>query len=69
MSARVNTKGSSTQTETARNRNAELKQILEERRREIMSEVQDKMRDVRAGARVRAGRPRLRGDVGSGHPG
>jgi len=29
-------------------RYAELKQILEERRREILSEVQEKMRDVRA---------------------
>jgi len=48
MSARVNTKGSSTRTETAQNRNAELKKILEERRREILSEVQHKMRDVRA---------------------
>jgi DnaK suppressor protein len=48
MSARVNTKGSSTRTETAQNRNAELKRILEERRREILSEVQHKMRDVRA---------------------
>ena len=47
MSARVNTKGT-TQTEAARNRNAELKRILEERRREILSEVQHKMRDVRA---------------------
>ena len=32
----------------ARERYAELKQILEERRREILSEVQEKMRDVRA---------------------
>jgi len=48
MSARVNTKGSSTRTETAQNRNAELKKIMEERRREILSEVQHKMRDVRA---------------------
>ena len=48
MSARVNTKGSSTRTETAQNRNAELKKILEERRREILNEVQVKMRDVRA---------------------
>jgi DnaK suppressor protein len=31
----------------ARDRYAELKRILEERRREIMSEVQDKIRDVR----------------------
>ena len=48
MSARVSTKRSSTRTETAQNRNAELKHILEERRREILSEVQHKMRDVRA---------------------
>ena len=48
MSARVKTKGSSTQIEMARNRNAELKHLLEERRREILSEVQHKMRDVRA---------------------
>lgn len=32
----------------ARNRYDELKRILEERRREIVSEVQEKMRDVRA---------------------
>lgn len=32
----------------AQARYAELKQILEERRREILSEVQSKMRDVRA---------------------
>lgn len=32
----------------ARTRHDELKQILEERRREILSEVQEKMRDVRA---------------------
>jgi DnaK suppressor protein len=36
------------QPETARERYAELKRILEERRREILSEVQEKMRDVRA---------------------
>jgi RNA polymerase-binding transcription factor len=36
------------QPEMARERYAELKQILEERRREILSEVQEKMRDVRA---------------------
>ncbi|MEO8071137.1 MAG: TraR/DksA family transcriptional regulator [Acidobacteriota bacterium] len=38
----------STQVETARDRNAELRQILEERRREILSEVKEKIRDVRA---------------------
>lgn len=32
----------------ARARHAELKRILEERRREILNEVQEKMRDVRA---------------------
>ena len=34
--------------ETANARHAELKRILEERRREILSEVQEKMRDVRS---------------------
>ena len=48
MSVRVNTKGSTTQSRSAQSRNAELKHILEERRREILSEVQHKMRDVRA---------------------
>jgi DnaK suppressor protein len=48
MSARVNTKSTTTHAEAARNRNAELKRILEERRREILNEVQHKMRDVRA---------------------
>jgi len=38
-----------TKTEApAQTRHAELKGILEERRREILSEVQEKMRDVRA---------------------
>jgi uncharacterized membrane protein len=32
----------------ARDRYAELKKILEERRREMMSEVQERMRDVRS---------------------
>jgi len=36
------------ESEMARERYAELKHILEERRREILSEVQEKMRDVRA---------------------
>ena len=35
-------------TKMARERYEELRQILEERRREILSEVQGKMRDVRA---------------------
>ncbi len=37
-----------TQTAIARDRYVELKRILEERRREILSQVQEKMRDVRA---------------------
>ena len=43
MNARAN------HTEIAMGRYAELKKILEDRRREILSEVQEKMRDVRAG--------------------
>ena len=35
-------------SEMAQERYAELKHILEERRREILNEVQEKMRDVRA---------------------
>jgi len=42
MKARVKTEGMAT------TRYAELKRILEERRREILSQVQEKMRDVRA---------------------
>lgn len=42
MSARAN------QTRMASERYAELKKILEDRRREILNEVQEKMRDVRA---------------------
>lgn len=42
MSARSN------QPTMAKDRYVELKKILEERRREILSEVQEKMRDVRA---------------------
>ena len=45
MKARTNLNG---QTERARERYAELKRILEDRRREILAEVQEKMRDVRA---------------------
>jgi DnaK suppressor protein len=37
-----------TQTDMANARYAELRRILEERRREILSEVKGKMRDVRA---------------------
>jgi DnaK suppressor protein len=48
MSARVNSKGSSARTDLARDRYVELKRILEERRREILNEVQVKIRDVRA---------------------
>ena len=38
----------SKQSDRAKERYDELKRILEERRREILSEVQEKMRDVRA---------------------
>jgi DnaK suppressor protein len=37
-----------TKTESTRQRYVELKRILEERRREILAQVQEKMRDVRA---------------------
>ena len=47
MTAR-NTKGQNGRTDVARDRYVELKRILEERRREILNEVQVKMRDVRA---------------------
>jgi DnaK suppressor protein len=40
--------GRANHTERATERYAELKRILEDRRREILSEVQEKMRDVRA---------------------
>jgi hypothetical protein len=36
------------QSGMATERHAELKRILDERRREILNEVQEKMRDVRA---------------------
>ena len=45
MKARTNLNG---QSERAQERYAELKRILEDRRREILAEVQEKMRDVRA---------------------
>jgi DnaK suppressor protein len=45
MKARTSPKG---QAERAQERYAELKRILEDRRREILAEVQVKMRDVRA---------------------
>jgi DnaK suppressor protein len=48
MSARVSPKKTSNGAEAAKGRYAELKRILEERRREILSQVQEKMRDVRA---------------------
>jgi len=48
MSARVNPKKAGARAEVARDRYAELKRILEERRREILNQVQVKMRDVRA---------------------
>src|SRR4026207_268942 len=37
-----------TQSDAAKGRYVELKRILEERRREILNQVQEKMRDVRA---------------------
>jgi RNA polymerase-binding transcription factor DksA len=37
-----------TESKMARERYVELRRILEERRREILNEVQEKMRDVRA---------------------
>jgi DnaK suppressor protein len=48
MKARVNAKKASAGTENAADRYAELKRILEDRRREILNQVQVKMRDVRA---------------------
>ena len=51
MKARATTSNTSkkaTKVQTARGRYDELKQILEERRREILAQVQEKMRDVRA---------------------
>jgi len=48
MSARVSPKKPANKPEGARDRYAELKRILEERRREILNQVQIKMRDVRA---------------------
>lgn len=48
MSARVNPKRPGAGMERSRDRYAELKRILEERRREILNQVQVKMRDVRA---------------------
>lgn len=48
MKARTNTSKAVAKTDTARGRYVELKRILEERRREILAQVQEKMRDVRA---------------------
>jgi DnaK suppressor protein len=48
MSARVNAKKTGTKVDEVKDRYAELKRILEERRREILTQVQVKMRDVRA---------------------
>jgi DnaK suppressor protein len=48
MKARVTTSSKkNVKTDTARERYVELKKILEERRREILAQVQEKMRDVR----------------------
>jgi DnaK suppressor protein len=47
MKARTITSKTS-KAETTRGRYVELKRILEERRREILAQVQEKMRDVRA---------------------
>ena len=50
-------KNTGEKTEMAKDRYPELKQILEGRRREILSEVQEKMRDVqRRGRRSANGR-------------
>jgi DnaK suppressor protein len=48
MKARTTTSKKASKTETPRGRYVELKRILEERRREILAQVQEKMRDVRA---------------------
>lgn len=48
MKARTTTSKKTVKTDTARQRYVELKRILEERRREILAQVQEKMRDVRA---------------------
>ena len=48
MSARVNANKANAAGEGVRDRYAELKRILEDRRREILNQVQVKMRDVRA---------------------
>lgn len=48
MKARTTTSKKAVTTKTTRGRYVELKRILEERRREILAQVQEKMRDVRA---------------------
>ncbi len=48
MKARTTTSRKTVKTDTARTRYVELKRILEERRREILAQVQGKMRDVRS---------------------
>lgn len=48
MKARTITSKKAVKAETPRGRYVELKRILEERRREILAQVQEKMRDVRA---------------------
>lgn len=48
MKARTTTSKKAGKTQTTRGRYVELKRILEERRREILAQVQEKMRDVRA---------------------
>ena len=48
MKARVNAKKANDGVEKTAERYAELKRILEDRRREILNQVQVKMRDVRA---------------------
>jgi DnaK suppressor protein len=48
MSARVNAKKTKVATMDAGDRYGELRRILEERRKEILTQVQVKMRDVRA---------------------
>lgn len=47
MKARATTSKKTTKALSARGRYDELKRILEERRREILAQVQEKMRDVR----------------------
>lgn len=48
MKAQVTTSKKRAKSDSSRVRYVELKRILEERRREILAQVQEKMRDVRA---------------------